>query len=73
VECNVTKSIIASCSTIIDVEFVVYIAIVEYGFEWSALRAYMTEIANLLDVRQKTRLHNRFNIDDIPWGRDTTG
>jgi hypothetical protein len=32
----------------------------------------MTEIANLLDVRQ-TRLHNRFNIDDIPWGRGITG
>jgi hypothetical protein len=32
----------------------------------------MTEITNLLDVRQ-TRLHNRFNTYDIPWGIDNTG
>jgi uncharacterized protein YajQ (UPF0234 family) len=32
----------------------------------------MTEITNLLDMRQ-TRLHNRFDTDDIPWDIDITG
>jgi hypothetical protein len=31
----------------------------------------MTEITNLLDVRQ-TRLHNHLDTDDIPWDRDIT-
>jgi hypothetical protein len=31
----------------------------------------MTEITNLLDVRQ-TRLHNQLDTDDIPWGRDNS-
>jgi hypothetical protein len=31
------------------------------------------KIPNLLDDVRQTRLHNRFDTNDIPWGRDNTG
>ena len=61
-----------SWTTIIDIECVVYIAVVVWvgnGVEYTVDKI---EITNLLDVEQ-TSLLNLLNTDETLWDRDDTG